>query len=238
MVKKLFAIAGADETGKSTLACYLSKKINNLGYDSVITNFAFGVYQVVAINHNLSIEDILINKADYREELREVGESKRKAHPRYWITWLENRLLDLNDLGSHDIVIIDDLRFLQEAEFVKQIGGEILYLDRSISKEEMNDSTFRELPSVCCQADNHLISKSKSPQDLAKELKEVDQWDFSENVKITYRTYLSRSKNNHPQCVITPLHQIANNLKGKVKDEDFEDTLIQVLNSMTVNHSI
>jgi len=237
MVKKIFAIAGADGTGKSSLALSLRCKLNLKGKDTVITSFASGVYDVVAKKWGVTKEYILKNKEDYRRELRKVGEERRKEDPQYWIKFLQNRLIEY-DLGEgHDIVIIDDLRFAKEADFVKESGGEILYLDRSISPEEMKDSTFQELPYVCCQADRHLISKSKPVKDLVEELKKTDYKRFSENLKILYKTYLSNAKHRNPELLIFPLHQIAENLKDKVNKEELESTMIQVLKSMSLNHS-
>jgi phosphomevalonate kinase len=85
-----------------------------------VVRLAFGdeVKAEVAERHEVSVEAIEDNKEAYRNLLQKWGtEYRRKQEEKYWIKKIKTQL-DILRVDS-DIVVITDVRFLNEADFIR-----------------------------------------------------------------------------------------------------------------------
>jgi len=78
------------------------------------------------------------------------GESKRKQNPEYWIYRVKQLIKEYNDGGCG--VIITDLRYENEAQFVKDNGGVIIHLTRNGIKAP-NSNEALSIPPIALLAD-------------------------------------------------------------------------------------
>ena len=111
----IYAISGKLKTGKTTLA-------NLLPYKRI----AFGdiLKQEVSETLGIPLEDLYNeNKAKYRKILQWYGTDYRRAQdPLYWVKKFDLLLPD-------EPIIVDDVRFIEEAEYCKSKGAKLIRLE-------------------------------------------------------------------------------------------------------------
>lgn len=121
-------ISGKKGTGKSTVADYL---VSLYGLDV----FAFA-HQLKVDLMNMGVPTEVLNKKPWPPWLRALaqlyGVSKRDADPMYWV---DRCLDDIEDLDP-DGVVIDDVRFLNEAEELRRNGYTLIRLELEDAQHE------------------------------------------------------------------------------------------------------
>ena len=130
----IIGIAGYARTGKDTFGSILIKELKNVGLSAkklslafelksdldsfLIQKFGFSAFTEVPIEYNF-IRPLLIC---YGTDLM------RKKNPEYWIKKLQ-KTIDINN--NHGIIsVVCDIRFVNEASWLKQNGGIIAHLKR------------------------------------------------------------------------------------------------------------
>jgi len=122
-----------------------------------------------------------------REAMIAEGELRRKfsENGTYWITRLYEKIKNLH---QDSLVAISDVRFKNEASYIRHFGGYIVRLERdpklNIYKEPMSDTSEIELDDY--PFDKVLkADKNVTPQDLEKFAEELKTWstDLSKLVK-------------------------------------------------------
>ena len=112
------AICGKMCSGKSTLAEYIKNKIEEeLKCNIVIDSFAKKVYDIAYELFNM--------KEKNRKLLQSIGTKMREIDPNVWANYIENKY------NSNSNVIIDDLRYENEATMLKKNGFFIIKLEIS-----------------------------------------------------------------------------------------------------------
>lgn len=128
---KVLGIAGRARTGKDTVADYLVRK------------GGFGVYAFAqpireATKHILMLSEEYLqhNKettlpwinTSYRDFAQKLGTdmARNMIDPEFWIKRAQN-VIDTTPLTS---LVIPDVRFENEADWIRSIGGEIWHIDR------------------------------------------------------------------------------------------------------------
>jgi len=128
----IIGLVGFKQVGKSTAAKYLEDK-----YGFTRHNFKDAMVQEIKDNfpdllkeleyyYNLTIDELFIQKPPLmRALMQNYGtDVRRKDNRNYWTQqWVKNL-----DIGK---TVVDDVRFLNEAEAVKLGGGIIIRLTRS-----------------------------------------------------------------------------------------------------------
>ena len=136
MKPKLIGLTGYAQSGKSTVAEYLS---SNHSYDRV--SFASRLKGMLGLGLGLTIDELYGAKKDLPCE-RLLGVTPRHAmqtlgtewgrdmiHPDLWCSIaLEN--IQRNKTAY---VVIDDVRFVNEAELIHKAGGLVIRINRSIT---------------------------------------------------------------------------------------------------------
>jgi hypothetical protein len=129
---KIIGIAGPPESGKDTIADLIADK----GYYK--SSFAKALREIVYSIYNLDKSYMgnrnyesksLINGKSIKQVLAHIGtEGFRTIDPNTWIDCLDREIINI------DKVVISDVRFPNEVDYIKNKGGLLLWIDRSRDK--------------------------------------------------------------------------------------------------------
>jgi len=137
----LIGISGKKRTGKNTVAGII-KSLTNLSVKEF--SFADELKKDVSRMCKTNIAAIETNKELYREMLQAWGMYKRKSvGSDYWIAQTFQNIL--ND--ESNIAIITDVRFRNEYEYIRKIGGLLVRVSRDTGLIDQHPSET-ELDSV------------------------------------------------------------------------------------------
>ena len=149
----LIGICGKKQTGKNTVAEYLS---NTLTKKTNVVSFATPVLNIAGV---LANDDFRINYEEKkktffpnvnltgRELLQKVGtEWGRSLNPNIWVNLLFNKIDDAGYKMYYKHTIISDVRFKNEADEILKRGGILIKLERNtglsdnhISENDLDD---------------------------------------------------------------------------------------------------
>ena len=122
----IVALSGKLSSGKTLSASLLYNMFKETSYNPKLKSIATPVYQVVSTLTNKSISFIQDNKTQmsdysmtYRELLQKIGIHYREELAED--IWLDLLFSD-NYNPKNDIIIIDDLRFNNEVDYIKKKG--------------------------------------------------------------------------------------------------------------------
>lgn len=150
----IIGIAGYARTGKDTFGSILIKELKNVGLSAKKLSLAFELKS--------DLDSFLIQKfgiSAFTEDPKEKNfirpllicygtDLMRKKNPEYWIKKLQ-KTIDINN--NHGIIsVVCDIRFVNEASWLKQNGGILAHLKRdgivpADKNEERNDDLLREV---------------------------------------------------------------------------------------------
>lgn len=128
---KVLAITGFKRNGKDTVASFIHDYLGTKGKISESHAFASSLKQEVVDGYGCSLEYLEANKSIFRGLLQNWGSCRRELLGKdYWINKLKVKLATIS--SAVDLLIITDLRHLNEEEFIKSIGGKILRIERQL----------------------------------------------------------------------------------------------------------
>lgn len=168
----LIALTGPKQSGKTVIADYIAEKY---GYSRL--NFKDALIEevkerltrtlwLIADENNLTIDELFTKKPYLpiiRLLLQEYGtDVRRKDDEGYWVyKWL--RKFSASNLN----VVVDDCRFLNEADMISRLGGEIIRVVRpSLAPEDSHQSETEQQNIL---TDNIIINDG-STEDLKKKV--------------------------------------------------------------------
>lgn len=126
MKQLIIGIGHKKHTGKSTLADMINWELE---FPSHVIAFADGLKEEVASRFYMDVEELELHKDFFRPALQFWGTQFRRIYQKndnYWVDLLEDKIYNGDDL----VVIIPDVRFPNEAEWVKSKGGKLIKLSR------------------------------------------------------------------------------------------------------------
>ena len=144
----LVAITGKAGSGKSTMA------------DFLVSTYGFKKYSFAAAVKDVARELFSMVEKD-RSLLQKIGDGMRQIDPDVWIDYTMNRIIAE---GIEDVVI-DDLRYLNEAQILKLHGFTIIRLTGrgwEMTEEQMAHPSEMEIDKI---EYDHVIDTSQSLQD-------------------------------------------------------------------------
>lgn len=174
-MRKIIGFIGYKNSGKTT-ACNIIKSHE----DGVVVqhNFKDGLIrelkqnfpkllQVLSDVYNMAIDELFIVKPPaVRALMQEYGtEVRRNDDQNYWVDeWLDN-------LPTDGMVLVDDVRFGNEAYAIKSSGGILI---RLVRKDMVNLDTHKsEVEQDSLVADYTIVSKWGEQDKLEKELCQI-----------------------------------------------------------------
>ena len=122
MTPRIIGVTGFKRSGKDTFARVLSERA---GYVRVA--FADALKEEVAAFLGISLEELERDKELWRPVLQHRGVSMRQKNPNHWIDRVAYRITTLIPAR----VVITDVRFLNEAAWVRSRGGMIVRVVRN-----------------------------------------------------------------------------------------------------------
>lgn len=179
----IFGIAGVARCGKDTLGKYLMQKLQKNGFPCLTISFASALKHDLDdfLKDKLNISAFTENNAE-KDIIRPILVSYgtdvcRKLDQDYWIKKIEKKVK--SSINNKIIVVITDVRYENEAKWIKQNGGFVIHLSRMGQKpanfqEKLNDpilkraadykikwKTFTEEKETCNWHINRLFFKNK-----------------------------------------------------------------------------
>ena len=123
MNKQIIGISGKMQHGKTTLARFIQQELDKRGRACTIQGFA-GPLKADLNSLGINVSD---KSAINRRLMQAYGQAKRAQDPEYWILrWEQAVLRD----DKHDVVIVDDVRFQNELEYLNRLGGLVLRVQK------------------------------------------------------------------------------------------------------------
>jgi hypothetical protein len=191
----LIGIIGLKRSGKDTLANYL---IQNYNFEKIsaadpikdISRILFPHWDESIIETNKKDEVEPITGIIPRELFKWIGtdifqysiydkfpQLKEYIPPRnIWVNIMEQKYKEITKKGKN--VIVPDIRFVHEAEFIVRNQGKLIYLDKfNINKTDKLDYDLNELIfNNDYLYSNHKYNESKNPWSLEEYLINREKW--------------------------------------------------------------
>jgi hypothetical protein len=179
---KLIAFVGLKQSGKSTACAYLESKLP----DTVRVNFKDALVQetfegfpdLLAImsyhyySHDMNTSQPILRLFDEKPPLMRAlmqnfgTDVRRKQDPEYWVKRWKDTVSK-----QKATVLTDDVRFVNEAQAVKDAGGILIRLDRTDMTNTDTHSSETEQANIVC---DHTITCSKGEHEkLYKALDDI-----------------------------------------------------------------
>lgn len=151
----LIGLAGQIESGKTTAADYLNEH-----HEYSIASYATPLKMACVELTGLPIE--YFTDKDLKKEVQWFGKTPRQLmqmfgtefvrnmiHPDFWIKRMKQKLTtgmtSLNITHGYNVVI-DDVRFANEAELIHDLGGKVIHIFRGDPKENFHSSEKIDFP--------------------------------------------------------------------------------------------
>ncbi len=122
----LIGISGKKKSGKDTVFSNIRALLPLLNVERI--GFADALKQEVASAFGVSIEYLEANKTAFRSILQAWGDGRREITSKTY--WIEKVTRKLNDSRA-DVVVIPDVRYKNEFNFINTLGGYMIRLHRS-----------------------------------------------------------------------------------------------------------
>lgn len=162
---KIIGLSGRMGSGKSTLAKHIMNKYSDVVVEKVAADL-YGIQDYIYNRLGLT----MIGEKD-RELLIAIGSWGRGKSPSLWTDCCFNRIAKL----SNEVVIIDDIRYPEEALAVERLGGILVRIDGVQRGPNVNQALINA-PSECA-LDNwdfkHRVNNSGTQEETIKQLEAI-----------------------------------------------------------------
>jgi len=143
----IIGLTGKKRTGKDTASLFFKKIFNSRKKSTALLSFAQPLKDAICKlfvldpNQLETIKDQPLDEWDGRsprDMLKHIGDSCRQFDSNSMIKNMRQRIIGC---GS-DIVIITDVRYDNEAQLVKELGGRVIKIDRNLGEgvEDLHSS--------------------------------------------------------------------------------------------------
>jgi hypothetical protein len=125
----IIGLAGKAQVGKDTVADYLVEnfRFEKFAFATALKQFCLNLYCLSSSQLNTPEGKSTLDKhygKTPRELLQKTGEALRGVYPNIWVDQIERKIY------NHHRVVISDVRYKNEAEFVKNNKGILIRLVR------------------------------------------------------------------------------------------------------------
>lgn len=161
----LIGLSGKKLSGKDTFYLIASQLIKA---NTVRIGFADALKEEIAKEFNTTVEYINQNKDKFRLIMQHWGCLKRELiHQDYWIWKVRDRILKLDSESDVSVVFITDVRFKNEASWLKNTNGFLLRINRGYNLP-VSDSHISETELDSYTEYDHLINNFGTLNDFKK----------------------------------------------------------------------
>ncbi len=174
----VIGFTGLAQSGKSTASSYLENnfdfiKVNfkSAMIDEIKTNFPDFLNKEAEI-YKCSVDDLFITKpGSFRQFMQNYGtELRRNIDTDYWVNrWLA--IANKSFVNYQRPVVVDDVRFLNEANIIKKVGGIIIRIKKE--GQDISTSHQSETEMSLIEPDYEVVAKDGDIDDLCKQIKKI-----------------------------------------------------------------
>ena len=164
----IIGIAGKKHSGKDTFAKMVCWYLN---YTHSVIHFADALKEECARMLHEDVKTIEANKEVFRPMLQWYGTEYRrkfKNTDNYWVARVAETVSKATLLGTY-VVLIPDVRFLNEVEWLRKEGGILVHLNRATNS---GDSHSSETTLDGYQGFDYVIMNNGTLEDLEAKAKE------------------------------------------------------------------
>lgn len=126
----IIGIIGKMQSGKTTVADMLLKKIPR----SYSVAFADSLKEMIIKSGICTHDELYVQKTDFsRMIMQKIGTEifRNQINPNYWITKVDEKIKQIYyDYGKLSTIIIHDVRFKNEAEYIQDQMGILVRIER------------------------------------------------------------------------------------------------------------
>jgi hypothetical protein len=178
-MKKVIGLTGYKKNGKTTAADYIKQKyltesetpvqVERINFkdcliDEVKENFP-GSLEFISAMYEMEIDTLFKEKpGGMRKLMQDVGLARRKEDPMYWVDRWEKKVKESNS----DVIITDDVRFLNEYDAIGRHNGIVLKI---VKEGQINDdfhATETEIGMIPCPE-----IRAKDKEELFNQLDQI-----------------------------------------------------------------
>lgn len=174
----VIGFTGLAQSGKSTASSFLEKN-----YEFQRINFKSAIIEEIKHNfpdflkkeaeiYKCNVDDLFTTKpGSFRQFMQNYGtELRRNIDDNYWIDrWLANA--NKSYINYQRPVVVDDVRFLNEAEMIKKVGGIIIRIRKQGQDISMNHPSETEMALI--EPDYEIIADEGDIEDLCRQVKNI-----------------------------------------------------------------
>lgn len=170
---KLIGISGKKQSGKSSVAEIISMYRPNV----VVYNFATELKSQLARMLGVTPDYIDRHKDNFRLILQGYGtDYKRKLHGEdYWVKLWKEAVERIIEQSPSSLIVTADVRFMNEVECIKKMGGEVWRIERLVTIGVPNSDTHEsetKLDSFNYQQFDCVIFNDGTYEQLAEKVKQ------------------------------------------------------------------
>jgi hypothetical protein len=156
----IIGLHGKKQSGKNTFARLAMAMCKVSCFELA---FADSLKQEVAAACDITIEEIERKKSLYRPMLQWWGtEFRRSNSDDYWVRRIADKIVKLPTDTS--VCFITDVRFINEAKFIKDVGGILIKITRDM--EDVNDLHASETSLDSYKDFDYVVSNNGTINDL------------------------------------------------------------------------
>ncbi len=142
----LLGLVGKKKSGKDTFCKILQgfSAARIISLPVLRLAFADQVKDELCLELGVSREHLEKYKEKFRPLIKDKGMEGRKKDPKYWINIVDKLIEEYENSKKICVCVITDVRFVNEAEYVKSLGGKTVRIRREDIKEDTEDTHISE----------------------------------------------------------------------------------------------
>lgn len=175
---KIIGLAGRKRSGKSTIAEYLQETMH-----TEVFAFADPIRWACDVMFEPIIAPKFWDELEREEDIPAIGMSRRQIeqtlgtewgreliHPDLWKIILQHRMQKvLKDCPRAELIVIEDIRFENEAAFVRAVGGTVIHVVQPQWKRQADPhESEKGINWKCAEGDKILLNDGSIEELLSK----------------------------------------------------------------------
>jgi len=146
----LIGLVGKMQSGKTTISQYLNGHYKLLNPSIPVIKIAFGdlLKHMILQSGLCTKEELWGVKTEFsRLMLQKIGTEiiRKQVDENFWVNKMRDVLNDLKVQSPTCIVIIDDVRFINEASLIQEFGGKLIRINRpSLEQNKVENQHLSE----------------------------------------------------------------------------------------------
>ncbi len=179
----IIGFTGKKSSGKTTAAKYLvdNHDFIKIGFKDAMIKEMRGNLQhtlnAIADVYQINVNDLFETKPPImRRLMQEYGTEVRRGDNQDY--WIKKFVQNLPNNSEFPLICVDDVRFLNEAEIIKTLGGMVIRIEL-YDTQAQSDGHVSETEMDMIQADKMFVNKLGEQDILGRQ---IDEWLVKNNI--------------------------------------------------------